>query len=97
MTETTTTTPAKRPARPPKPPTFKVRASNPDDYQTPGKLVFSSESETQARNYVKQHHPRGREVHLELPDGSKEHYSADHNAQGHDDDGWFEYSEDEDA
>jgi len=86
-----------RPARPPRPPVFKVRLANPDDYATPGKVVFSSDTEGIARNYIKQHHPRGREVYLETPAGRLEHYSAEHDMQGHEDGGWFDYDEDEDA
>lgn len=91
------TTPAAtpKPTRPPKPKTHKVRKVNPDDYTNPGVVVFQNESEGATRNYIKQHHPRGREVYLETADGAKEHYSADLDAQG--DDPWTEFSDDEDA
>lgn len=96
-TETASRTRPVRPAKPAKPPVFKVRQHNPDDYATPGKVVFSHESEGVTRNYIRQHHPRGREVYLELPNGDREHYSADHAAQGGDAEGWFDYDEDEDS
>jgi len=92
-TVTASRTRAARPPKPARPPSFKVRLANPDDYQTPGKVVFESDTERIARNYVKQHHPRGREVYLDLPGGSAEHYSADHDAQGHEDGGWFDYED----
>lgn len=83
-----------KPARAPRPKKHKVRLHNPDDYSGAGnKTVFESESETAARNYIKTHHPRGREVFLQTADGQTEHYSADLEAQG--DDPWIEYSEDE--
>lgn len=95
MPETKTT---ERPARPPKPPVWKIKTHNPDDYTgNNSKEVAKFDSERQARNYIKANHPRGRSVYLQNPDGSREHYSADLDAQGHDDDGWLEYSEDEDA
>jgi hypothetical protein len=83
-----------RPARPARPPSFKVRAHNPDDYVNPGKVIKDFPTETLARNYIVAHHPRGREVYLDLPNGDKEHYSADLAVQG--DDPWIEYGEHED-
>ena len=49
----------------------------------------------EAHRYVETNHPRGREVYVEHPDGYQEHFSADHKAQGHEQGGWFELSEDE--
>lgn len=90
MTDTAT-----KPARAPRPKKFRVRLHNVDDYSgQSNKTVFEDESENAARAYIRTHHPRGREVFLHSPDGSKEHYSADLDAQG--DDPWTEYSEDED-
>lgn len=57
--------------------------------------VFTSEDKLLAQNFVKQHHPRGREVYLQHPDGYQEHYSADHEAQGHENGGWFPLEEEE--
>jgi hypothetical protein len=90
--------------RAPKPKPARVRVHNPDDYSgTNNRTVASfthpdpATAEFQARNYIRQHHPRGREVFLQLPDGSAEHYSADLEAQDGPGKGWIEYSEDEDA
>jgi hypothetical protein len=91
---TPATTPAK-PARPPKPKTHKVRKVNADDNAASGPVVFESSSLGATKNYIKQHHPRGREVYLEDADGNKSHYSADLDAQG--DEPWTDFSEDEDA
>jgi hypothetical protein len=92
----TSPTPATaKPARPPKPKTHKVRKVNPDDYTNPGSIVFQSESLGAVKNYIKQHHPRGREVYLEDADGNQSHYSADLDAQG--DDPWSEFGDFEDA
>jgi hypothetical protein len=88
-----------RPSRPKAKPKARIRVHNPDDYTgNANKTLMSFEgdnAELLARNYIKQHHPRGREVFLHLPNGSKEHYSADLDTQG--EDPWTEYSEDEDA
>jgi hypothetical protein len=90
---------AAKPVRKPQAPKWRVRAHNPDDYSgQSNKTVATFEGDTgeaQARTYIKQHHPRGREVFLHAPDGGMEHYSADLDAQGSDP--WTEYSEDEDA
>lgn len=86
MTDTATSKPAVKP----KTTKFKVfSATAPEG--TPA--IFSSESEGVARNYIRTNHPRGREVYLQLPDGSREHYSADTGHQG--DDPWVEFSPDE--
>jgi hypothetical protein len=53
---------------------FKVRLSHP---QENGRTVFSTVSESRARNHIAQHYPRGSEAYLELPDGSTEHYEAE--------------------
>ena len=92
MTDTAT-----KPARAPRPKKYRVRLHNADDYTgQSNKTVFEDESENAARTYIKTHHPRGREVFLQLPDGSKEHYSADLAVQDGEENGWIEYSEDED-
>ena len=59
---------------------FKVRRVQEGDYFP---VVFEHEDEGTARQYVKTHHPRGAEVVLEAPDGSRQHYSADLESQGH--------------
>jgi hypothetical protein len=60
-----------------------------------GKTIFEHEDDNVARNYVETHHPRGREVVLQTSDGKVGHFSADLKAQGHEDGGWQEFSEDE--
>ena len=85
-----------RPVRPPKPPKYKIRQHTPDDYTgNNSKVLQEFDTERQARNWIKQHAPRGRHVYLQLPNGDREHYSADLEMQG--DDPWIEYHEDEDA
>jgi hypothetical protein len=91
------------PTRAPRPKPVRIRVHNPDDYSgTNNRTIVSfthpdpAAAERQARAYIRQHHPRGREVFLQLPDGSKEHYSADLAAQDGEENGWIEYSEDED-
>jgi hypothetical protein len=56
-----------------------------------GKTIFESDDEAEARKYVETHHPRGAEVVLQTADGKVGHFSADHKAQGHEDNGWFDY------
>lgn len=72
-----------------------VRKHNPDDYSgNSNAIVKTFDSETQARNYIKQNHPRGREVFYHSPaDGTRQHYSADLDAQS--ENPWTDYSEDE--
>jgi hypothetical protein len=53
---------------------FKVKLSHPSEN---GKTVFSSVSESRARNYIAQHYPRGSEAYLELPGGATEHYETE--------------------
>jgi hypothetical protein len=60
-----------------------------------GKTIFEHEDDAVARRYVETHHPRGREVVLQTSDGKVGHYSADLKAQGHDDGGWQEFSDEE--
>lgn len=89
-------------ARAPKPRPVVIKRHNPDNYDSGHAVVRKFEhpdpaiAERHARNYIKQNHPRGRDVFLELPDGSREHYSADLAAQNGEENGWIEYSEDED-
>jgi hypothetical protein len=81
-----------KPVRPPK---FKVRKYVEGMDTHP--VLFAHEDETQAKRYIKQNHPRGKEVYLESPDGTKTHYSADHAHQGSDDDlVWQEWPDDDD-
>lgn len=88
---------APAPAKAPRPAKHRVRLHNPDNYSgDANRTIVSFEGDTgevQARNYIKQHHPRGREVFYDGPAG-KEHYSADLDAQGSDP--WTAYGEDED-
>lgn len=56
-------------------------------------VLFSHEDQAVVRHYVRTHHPRGREVYTESPDGYREHYSADHAYQGSD--GWLPLDEEE--
>lgn len=86
-TDTASTARAPKPKAPSK---FKVMSATAPE-GTPA--IFSSESEGAVRNYIRNNHPRGREVYIQTPDGSKEHYSADMGHQG--DDPWVEYSDDE--
>lgn len=58
-------------------------------------VQFSHEDKGVARHYVETHHPRGREVYVEYPDGYREHFSADHKFQGHSDGGWFPLEDEE--
>lgn len=93
MTEETQAKPARRPVKPQKP-KFRVKRvdlNQPDHAGTD--IVPAFDSEGPARRYIKENHPRGREVFLELPDGSREHYSQDHDNQG--DDPWIEMHPDE--
>jgi len=60
-----------------------------------GKTIFESDDEVAARRYVETHHPRGREVVLQTADGRVGHFSADLKAQGHENEGWLDYSDDE--
>jgi hypothetical protein len=76
----------------PRPTKFRVKHYNPDSDND--RVLHSHEDKDQARRFVVQHHPRGREVYLEHPDGYREHYSADLAFQGSDP--WQEFTEDED-
>jgi hypothetical protein len=60
-----------------------------------GKVVFETDDENAARKYVETNHPRGREVVLQTSDGRLGHFSADLKAQGHDNQGWLDFSDDE--
>jgi len=92
------------PKRAPKPKPVRVRLHNPDDYTGGNNRTVASftdpdpaVAEHQAKQYIRQHHPRGREVFLQLSDGAMLHYSADLAAQNGEDAGWIEYSEDEES
>jgi hypothetical protein len=88
--------PARR-RRKPRPDTWSVKTHDPD-FLGNNRGVFkdsSPDAERLAKAYIVQRHPRGREVYLESPAGETWHYSADLAAQGHENDGWLEYSEDE--
>jgi|SRR5215472_1999657 len=56
---------------------YRVISSFPEDR---GRVLFRSVSETRARRYLTNRFPRGSEAHLQLPDGSYEHY--EHERQG---------------
>lgn len=71
---------------------FRVRRYNPESDFDP--IVFAHEDKGVAQRYVKDNHPRGREVYLEHPDGYREHYSTDHEYQGSEP--WMEFDEEED-
>lgn len=75
----------------PKQTKYRVRAYNPD--AEVDKVVFADEDHAIVKNYVQTHHPRGREVYVEHPDGYREHYSADLHHQGSEP--WQEFEEDE--
>jgi hypothetical protein len=79
------------PARAPKPPKYKVRkyVAGMDTHP----VLFSDESQALAENFIRKNHPRGKEVYLEHPDGTRRHYSADHDNQGTD--AWFDWEDDE--
>jgi hypothetical protein len=90
---TATAKPARRPAKPQKP-KFRVKRvdlNQPDHAGTD--VVPAFDTEGPARRHITQNYPRGREVFLELPDGSREHYSQDVAGQG--DDPWMEFHPDE--
>ena len=76
--------------RKPRPPEWKIRKNFLEGNHP---VVKRFPTESAARGYIKKNHPRGREVFLENPDGSCEHYSADLAAQ--EEDPWIEFSEDE--
>jgi hypothetical protein len=57
--------------------------------------ITKFDTKAEARRYVETHHPRGREVYVEHPDGFTEHYSADLAHQGHDSGGWVELTDEE--
>lgn len=59
-----------------------------------GETLLETENETEAKNYMAQNHPRGREAVLQHADGRILYYDADHAAQGISD-GWSEREDDE--
>lgn len=90
MTEPTVT--PTRPARVrPKPTKFKVKkfVQGMDNHPT----LYADENRILAERYIKTNHPRGREVYLEHPDGTRQHYSADHESQGTDH--WLDWEDDD--
>lgn len=90
--DTKPTPPVKPAARArPRPVKFKVRKNVPGLDTHP--ILFSSENENAAKRHITTSYPRGREVYLEAPDGTRTHYSADHAFQG--DNPWLPF-EDED-
>jgi hypothetical protein len=100
MVEVTSNPDVKNPGAPParaarvrpKPTKFKVRKFVQGMDTHP--VLFSDENEALAKRYIKNNHPRGREVYLESPDGIRTHYSADHDFQ--DTDAWQEWDDDDD-
>jgi hypothetical protein len=95
MTDETESTakPARRPVKPAKP-RYRVRVADLNQPDHAGAdLVKPFDSEGVARKHITQNYPRGREVFLEKPDGSREHYSADLETQG--EDPWVEFHPDE--
>lgn len=84
--------PARRPVKPQKP-KWRVKAADLTQPDHAGNTLQTFDSEGLARRHITQNYPRGREVFLENPDGSREHYSQDHNTQG--DDPWIEFHPDE--
>lgn len=65
---------------------YKVRSSHRQDG---GRILFRSVSEQRARNHIETRFPRGSEAHLEMPDGSFEHYEAERQGEhGQDADAW---------
>lgn len=95
MTDETETTAsrARRPVKPAKPKwrVKRVDLNQPD--HAGNDVVPAFDSEGPARQHIIRNYPRGREVFLETPDGSREHYSADHGTQG--EDPWIEFHPDE--
>lgn len=93
MTDTTppaTTTPRARPR--PKPTKYKVKKVDENGlYPT----ISPFDTEGEARRFIRNNHPRGRNVFLESPDGTREHYSADH-AHQESGDGWFPFEDEDD-
>lgn len=83
------------------PPPRRVRARKPvyrvrrltETGEDPTAAKFDTLAE--ARRHVETHHPRGREVYVEHPDGHQEHFSADLAYQGHDSGGWEELTDEE--
>ena len=56
---------------------YKVRLTHPQERR---RIVFSSVSESRARQHIVNRYPRGTEAYLEGPDGKTEHY--EHERQG---------------
>jgi hypothetical protein len=82
-----------RPAKP-RPQKYRVRKITAGVDITNAPVLFSSESKALAEGWLRRHHPRGREVVLQTPEGALFHYSAEHDAQ--DENPWFEYTTDDD-
>jgi hypothetical protein len=76
------------------PPTarWKVKLSHPLDRR---KQVFSTVSESRARNFIANRYPRGEEAYLEGPDGTTESYQAERaGPYGEDMDQWQPFDPD---
>jgi len=91
MTDETETKP-RRPSKP-RAPKWKVRKVDLNQPDHAGVNLTEFTSEGPARKYIRENYPRGREVFLENPDGSREHYSADLHHQ--EDEPWTEFHQDE--
>jgi hypothetical protein len=96
MTTPTTSTSAKdstkTSAKDDTPQRWKVRLTHPLDNR---KTVFSSVSETRARQYVANRYPRGEEAYLEAPDGSTQSYQQERTGpHGEDAEQWAAFDPD---
>lgn len=68
---------------------FKVVLTHP---QEQGRVVFSSVSESRAKQHIVNHFPRGSEAHLVTPDGKTLSYEAERTGdQGQDADKWADF------
>jgi hypothetical protein len=66
-----------RPAKPEKPRVWQVKWNLPATAVHNTRVVPPFDTENAARRYVENNHPRGHEVYLETPEGTKHHYAAD--------------------
>lgn len=65
---------------------WKVRSTHPVDRK---RVLFSTVSESRARNYMERRFPRGSEAYLEDPSGTTYHYEAERQDEyGVDQDKW---------
>jgi hypothetical protein len=68
---------------------FKVVLTHPQDQ---GRVVFSSVSETRAKQHIANHFPRGSEAHLVTPDGNTLSYESERVGEnGADADPWADF------